>query len=486
MDIHALLTPTGKAAATPSNGVKQTDVPPEGAFSSHFDQASAQTSTIPVDTPRDTSGKSALATLDSQKTQGQEQTDTSPTASLAPLPQGIAQASGMSGQASEMRRLLEEVIVTDSASSEALPADALLATDIAPGEQDPLATIRERLALIDQAGQLRGEVSPATTEIATGNVTEAVTGTGAEHVQPGPERAQSIMNAGLQAQQVSSARPLLAEPAANRQSAHAAPDVGPAQTQLAPALPQSASDDIHRRMASGLQTLDGQSATAATQTTTTQGNQPPSLPPQIETVMRDGGFSGQPGQGNENSVRGGMDMHHVIGTSGQGQTGAVSGGAASAPAQATNPMLASTLPAHVSSPQWSQQLGQQLVGLHQRGGQRVELHLNPAELGPLSVSLKVNEHGAQAQFLSAHAQVRTAIEQAIPQLREALEEQGISLGETMVGEHPQQQPQEQPAFAGNSNSMVAGADDVIASEDQDGVTIPLAHDGSNGRVDLYA
>lgn len=109
-------------------------------------------------------------------------------------------------------------------------------------------------------------------------------------------------------------------------------------------------------------------------------------------------------------------------------TGALATGAPAMPASGQ-----ASLTAPLASQAWEQQLGQQLVSLGQRGGQ-VELHLNPAELGPLSVSLKLGDQGAQAQFLSAHAPVRQAVEQALPQLREALAEQGIQLGEASVGE----------------------------------------------------
>ena len=49
-------------------------------------------------------------------------------------------------------------------------------------------------------------------------------------------------------------------------------------------------------------------------------------------------------------------------------------------------------------------------------------------------------------------QVRQVVEQAIPQLREALAEQGISLGETSVGE---QHNSNEQAFAEKGNN--AGA-----------------------------
>ncbi len=155
-------------------------------------------------------------------------------------------------------------------------------------------------------------------------------------------------------------------------------------------------------------------------------------------------------------------------------------------ASTPNPAAQAGIQAPVSSPAWPQQLGQQLVRLSQGGGeQRVELQLHPAELGPLSVSLKMGDQGAQAQFVSAHAQVRQALEQAIPQLREALAEQGISLGETSVGEQRTGNGDSAPRQPGD---MLASAGVDGSDEGSSGATDSKARLDLNldGRVDLYA
>lgn len=142
-----------------------------------------------------------------------------------------------------------------------------------------------------------------------------------------------------------------------------------------------------------------------------------------------------------------------------------------------------TLGAPLASREWQQDLGLQLIGLHQRGEQQIELHLHPSELGPLSVSLRLGELGAQAQFLSAHPQVRAAVEQAIPQLREALAAQGISLGETSVG--AQHQPQgDQQAGSGAGNRQSAGTAAVADGGDEP--RVQAAQRALLGQVDLYA
>ena len=156
-------------------------------------------------------------------------------------------------------------------------------------------------------------------------------------------------------------------------------------------------------------------------------------------------------------------------------------------AAATGASLPSSIGTPVSHPAWPSQLGQQLVQLVQRGGeQHVQMKLHPAELGPLSISLKMTEHGAQAQFLSAHAQVRQVIEQAIPQLREALAEQGISLSDTSVGEQGFSNQQE--AFAQHSTGSSAGGESGVTSvEGETGTPVPVGSSiALDGRVDLYA
>lgn len=114
---------------------------------------------------------------------------------------------------------------------------------------------------------------------------------------------------------------------------------------------------------------------------------------------------------------------------------AVSNASPSAPA---NPLLAP----EVGSSEWGKALGQQVIQMGHAGhaGHQVaELQLNPPGLGPLKVTLSLNDHQIQAMFVSAHATVRAAVEAALPQLRATLADNGISLGNTSVSADSQQQ-----------------------------------------------
>jgi flagellar hook-length control protein FliK len=123
--------------------------------------------------------------------------------------------------------------------------------------------------------------------------------------------------------------------------------------------------------------------------------------------------------------------------------------AASAPAHGHT--LASSQPAaplpsqaaltpEVGSGEWGQALGRQMLHMGKAGEQVAELQLNPPGLGPLKVTLSMNDNQVQAMFVSAHASVRAAVEAALPQLRSTLADNGISLGDTSVNSGSQQQP----------------------------------------------
>jgi len=89
---------------------------------------------------------------------------------------------------------------------------------------------------------------------------------------------------------------------------------------------------------------------------------------------------------------------------------------------------------------WADEFSQKITWVTTQHGQSAELHLNPPQLGPLEVLIKVNGDQATALFTSPHAVVRDAIEQALPKLREMLADNGIMLGNTTVSD---QSPREQ-------------------------------------------
>jgi flagellar hook-length control protein FliK len=92
-----------------------------------------------------------------------------------------------------------------------------------------------------------------------------------------------------------------------------------------------------------------------------------------------------------------------------------------------------SLQATVGSPAWTDELGQKLSYLVHGKTQTAELHLNPRELGPVSIQIKLETNQATLAFTAQHAETRQALEAALPRLRELLADSGITLAQATVG-----------------------------------------------------
>lgn len=188
---------------------------------------------------------------------------------------------------------------------------------------------------------------------------------------------------------------------------------------------------------------------------------PPAVAPSSEQSTQSTGSQAQalpaghdPKVSSPQADTGGMTGVHTaahVSTQSQSQAQALS-----------QPTAPANLTAQVATQEWNKGFGQQLVNMHLRGDQTMELHLHPQDLGPISISLKVNEMSqAHAQFFSHNAQVRTAIEQALPQLKEAMAEQGISLGQTSVGDQRQQQSFREPESHAVSSQEISDSLNLV-------------------------
>lgn len=110
--------------------------------------------------------------------------------------------------------------------------------------------------------------------------------------------------------------------------------------------------------------------------------------------------------------------------------------------------------------QWANDFARQFTTLVGHGATHTaELSLNPPDLGPLRVSISVSDNVAHAVFMSPHAAVRQAVENALPQLQQTLANAGISLGQASVSDQPNRQDsfdEVQPAKRKPSTSAIGG------------------------------
>lgn len=166
--------------------------------------------------------------------------------------------------------------------------------------------------------------------------------------------------------------------------------------------------------------------------------------------------------------------------------------ALAANANAAAATAAPSLAPPVGTPDWTEALSQKIVFLSNAHQQSAELTLNPPDLGPLQVVLRVAENHAHALFVSQHAQVRDAVEAALPKLREAMEAGGLGLGSASVSDggfasaQQQQTPQRQSSD-GSAARRASGAPTADAALGEvSAVSSGGATRRSVGMVDTFA
>ncbi|WP_277966274.1 flagellar hook-length control protein FliK [Pantoea trifolii] len=174
----------------------------------------------------------------------------------------------------------------------------------------------------------------------------------------------------------------------------------------------------------------------------------------------------------------------------------------SAPLSATSSLVSSTaststtpstpmLNAQLGSSEWQQALSQQIVMFSRNGQQNAELRLHPQDLGAIQISLTLDKDQAQLSMVSSHSQVRAALEAALPQLRTALAESGINLGQSNVSSDAFAQGQ---SYQGQQEGRRDGQHGSFTlSQDSDNEITPIAVPAAlqarvagNGAVDIFA
>ena len=142
-----------------------------------------------------------------------------------------------------------------------------------------------------------------------------------------------------------------------------------------------------------------------------------------------------------------------------------------------------TINTPVSHDKWGDEFNQKITWLSTQKEQTAELHLNPPQLGPMDVVLKVSGDQATALFTSPHAAVREAVEQALPKLREMMAESGIMLGNATVSDQAPRSRQDENKSSG-SRGAISGISENKKSITSSVRVSPIAR--HNGIVDTFA
>jgi len=92
-----------------------------------------------------------------------------------------------------------------------------------------------------------------------------------------------------------------------------------------------------------------------------------------------------------------------------------------------------SLDSNVNDPDWGGEMGQKIVWLTGRAIQSAEIHLNPADLGPIDVKINVQNEQTTVTFHAQNTTVRDMLESNVQRLRDMMNENGVDLTEVSVG-----------------------------------------------------
>jgi len=145
-----------------------------------------------------------------------------------------------------------------------------------------------------------------------------------------------------------------------------------------------------------------------------------------------------------------------------------------------------SLETNVQDPEWSDEMGQKIVWLTGRAIQSAEIHLNPADLGPIEVQIKVQNDQAAVTFHAQNSTVRDMLESNVQRLRDMMESNGVDLAEVSVGseESGSQYSARDGDEAGQNGESGSGSQSDTAEDTPD--ELLQASSVSNRIVDFYA
>ena len=135
----------------------------------------------------------------------------------------------------------------------------------------------------------------------------------------------------------------------------------------------------------------------------------------------------------------------------------------------------------LASPDFAQAFAVQVSVLVQDGVQRAELHLNPAEMGPVSVQIVVDGSAGRIDFGADALATRQAIEAGLPELASALRDAGMTLQGGGVSQHARDPNPDPKSGAASASSRGPWRNDDLRL-----APVVRQHIVAAGGVDLYA
>ena len=127
-------------------------------------------------------------------------------------------------------------------------------------------------------------------------------------------------------------------------------------------------------------------------------------------------------------------------------------------------VVTANLATPATSAEFRAALGMQVSLLARGGVQHAELHLNPAEMGPVSIQIVLDGQEAQVNFGADSAHTRQIIESGMPELASALREAGLTLTGGGVSQHAGGQRQDPGSNQGSRGRDASVNSDATADK----------------------
>lgn len=165
------------------------------------------------------------------------------------------------------------------------------------------------------------------------------------------------------------------------------------------------------------------------------------------------------------------------------------GGPAPTPANDFAAPVSVDIPTPAQSPEFRKALGAEVSLLAKDGVQSAELHLNPSDMGPISVQITLDGTQARVDFGADSADTRRLIESGLPELASALRDAGLTLSGGGVSQHAPQQQNRGDAGQGGEGRRAVGLDTERGGAAVDAHPVrsaAVARRVALGGVDVYA
>ena len=122
--------------------------------------------------------------------------------------------------------------------------------------------------------------------------------------------------------------------------------------------------------------------------------------------------------------------------------------------------LIDTLPVPPRHAQFDSELGHRLVWMTKNNVSFAEIRMNPPQLGPIEIRISVTQDQASVWMNAHHSVTRDALEQAIPRLREMLQDAGLTLSDTNISSNSNSSQQQGKGFSPFAQQVIDGDEDT--------------------------